>query len=147
MQSVRSRLSPILCATLLAGVASVAHAVDAPTQEMRVVYHVNDVANAREALVNIANQLAADPHARIALVANGRGIFMLVNGEKDRVGEYSKAISELEAKGVRFDACHNSMVQKNIEASSLVSGVVVVPAGVGELTRLQAVEHYAYIKP
>jgi intracellular sulfur oxidation DsrE/DsrF family protein len=137
----------MFAAVLAAGAATDACAADAAAQELRVVYHVNDVANAREALVNIANQLAADPHAKIALVANGRGIYMLVNGEKDRVGEYATTIAELEAKGVRFDACHNSMVQKHIEASSLVQGVVVVPAGVGELTRLQAVEHYAYIKP
>lgn len=127
--------------------AAAAPSADTPAGEERAVYHVNDVANAREALVNIANQMAANPHAKLALVANGRGIFMLVAGEKDRVGEYASAINELQAKGVRFNACHNSMTNKNIAPTSLVTGVHVVPAGVGELTRLQVAEHYAYIKP
>lgn len=115
--------------------------------EERTVYHVNDMATAREVLVNIANHLAAAPRSRIAVVANGRGIFMLVAGEKDRVGEYSTAISELATKGVRFVACRNSMTQKQILPAALAPGVQIVPAGVAELARLQSAEHYAYIKP
>jgi intracellular sulfur oxidation DsrE/DsrF family protein len=115
--------------------------------EDRVVYHVNDVASAREALVNISNHLGASPHAKVALVANGRGIFMLVKGEKDRVGEYATTIAELQAKGVRFNACRNSMNVRNIDPSTLAPGVQIVAAGVAELARLQGQEHYAYIKP
>ncbi len=121
-------------------------AAAAPGEE-RAVYHVDDMAAARDALRNLANHLKAAPQARLALVANGRGIFMLVAGEHDRQGDYSEAIKSLEASGVRFFACNNSMNANNIEPSALVSGVQVVPAGVSALARLQGVEHYAYIKP
>ena len=152
--NTQRRMIPAALASLVAAVAvgranattAPAPAADAAAEE-RVVYHVNDVASAREALVNIANQLTAAPRTRIALVANGRGIFMLVAGEKDRVGEYQTAIAELAAKGVKFDACRNSMTQKGIDPASLAPGVQIVPAGVAELTRLQVVEHYAYLKP
>lgn len=109
--------------------------------EDKAVYHVDDPAAMRLALGNIGNHLVASPGARISLVANGKGITTLV------AGEYSKPIAELQAKGVRFVACNNSMKGFNIEASQLVPGAVVVPAGVAELSRLQVAEHYAYIKP
>jgi hypothetical protein len=153
MNFIRRQVPATLAALLAASASLQPIAARAATQEPaaaaedRAVYHVNDVASAREALVNMANHLAASPHAKLALVANGRGIFMLVAGEKDRVGPYAAAITELMAKGVRFDACRNSMTMRSIEPSALVTGVQVVPAGVAELTRLQAVEHYAYIKP
>jgi len=143
----RRHVSVALAAALTAGASLAALAAPESTAEDRAVYHVNDVASAREALVNMANHLAASPRAKLALVANGRGIFMLVDGEKDRVGPYSAAIAELLTKGVRFNACRNSMAMRNIEPSTLVPGVQVVTAGVAELTRLQASEHYAYIKP
>ncbi|WP_374562572.1 DsrE family protein [Ideonella sp.] len=148
MNPIRRYIPAAFAATLFAGAASRASAA-APeaAAEDRAVYHVNDVASAREALVNIKNHLVASPGAKLALVANGRGIFMLVQGEKDRVGEYAPLINELQGKGVRFQACRNSMTQKNVEPATLVAGVNIVPAGVAELTRLQVTERYAYIKP
>jgi uncharacterized protein len=130
-----------------AGAAAPATAAPEAAADDRAIYHVNDVASAREALVNMSNHLAASPRAKLALVANGRGIFMLVAGEKDRVGDYAPLIAELQAKGVRFNACRNSMTQKNVDPATLVAGINVVPAGVAEITRLQTTERYAYIKP
>lgn len=129
--------------------AAPAPAADAPpaSPEERVVYHVNDMATAREALVNVGNHLAASPKAKVTLLANGRGIFMMVKGEKDRVGEYTATIAELQAQGVKFNACRNSMTQRNVESSAIASGVTIVSAGVAELARLQGQERYAYIKP
>ncbi len=115
-------------------------AAPAPFED-KAVYHVDDPAAMRLALGNIGNHLVASPGAKISLVANGKGITTLV------AGEYSKQIAELQAKGVRFVACNNSMKGFDIEASKLVPGAVVVPAGVAELSRLQVAEHYAYIKP
>jgi uncharacterized protein len=154
MNPIRRYVPTALIAGLLAGVSSRASAAapaaaPAPMPEVddRAVYHVNDVASAREALVNMNNHLAASPRAKLALVANGRGVFMLVSGEKDRVGDYAPLIAELQGKGVRFNACRNSMTVKNVDPASLLAGINVVPAGVAELTRLQVIERYAYIKP
>lgn len=152
MTSIR-RLVPaaatalVLMCTWLHAPAAPAAPAEAAARPDRAVYHVNDVASAREALVNITNHLAASPQAKISLIANGRGVLMLVAGEKDRVGPYSTTIAELQAQGVRFQACRNSMSMRNIEPAALAGGVVIVPAGVVELARLQAAEHYAYIKP
>ena len=109
--------------------------------EDKVVYHVDDMAMAAHALANVANHLSVSPQAKITLLANGDAVNMLV------AGDYSERISHLQAKGVRFVACNNSMRYFKINPTSLIPGVVVVPAGVAELSRLQVVEHYAYIKP
>jgi len=109
--------------------------------EDKAVYHVDDPDAAPLALGNIANHLTASPGARIALVANGKGIHMLV------AGDYSTTIANLQAKGVRFIACNNSMRGFHINASQLVPGAVIVPSGAAELSRLQGQDHYAYIKP
>jgi intracellular sulfur oxidation DsrE/DsrF family protein len=114
---------------------------------LRVVYHVDDVGSLRQALNNIKNQLTATPGASISVVANGRGIYSLVKGERDRQGDFGTAIAGLQAKGVRFVACGMSMQKNNIAESSLITNVSTVPSGVVELTRLQGIERYAYIKP
>jgi uncharacterized protein len=154
MQAHRVRVLAVCAAVLVAATALVgvsAQAVNAQTApavaEERVVYHVNDTGSARDALINVTNHLASSPQARITLLANGRGVNMLVQGEWDRHGEYASTIAGLQAKGVRFVACGTAMKKQSIEAKSLLPGVSVVPAGVVELTRLQTVEHYAYIKP
>lgn len=136
----------LACATLALSISSQAtHAQTAAaapaTFEDKAVYHVDDPAAMRLALGNIGNHLVASPGAKISLVANGKGITTLV------AGEYSKPIAELQAKGVRFVACNNSMKGFDIDPSKLVPGAVIVPAGVAELSRLQVAEHYAYIKP
>jgi uncharacterized protein len=119
----------------------------ASDDEEKVVYHVDDMAAAREALYNIANHLAASPMAEIVLVANGKGIFLLIAGEKDRQGPYSNAITALQLQGVRFEVCRNSLNSRNIDPKSLLPKVQIVTSGVAELTRLQLREKYAYIKP
>lgn len=144
--AVTAALAPTWAVAQTSPPAATATAAAAAGEE-RVIYHVNDMASAREALVNVSNHLAASPKARIALLANGRGIFTLVKGEKDRVGEYATLIAELQAKGVKFTACRNSMTLRNVEPAALAPGVAIVQAGVVELARLQGQEQYAYIKP
>jgi intracellular sulfur oxidation DsrE/DsrF family protein len=112
-----------------------------------VVYHVSEVAAMRDALNNVTNHLATVPGARITLLANARAVYGLVHNERDRQGEYASTISDLQAKGVKFVACSMSMKKNNIVESSLLPNVSTVTSGVVELTRLQAVEHQAYIKP
>lgn len=144
----------IVMATLLAATAPVVLAQNntaakaaGTAAETQVVYHVSEVASMRDALNNITNHLATNPGVHITLLANNRGVYGLVNGERDRQGEYLSTISELQAKGVKFVACRISMKKNNIVESSLLPNVSTVASGVVELTRLQALEHYAYIKP
>jgi uncharacterized protein len=153
MTFLRKHLGVLAAATLLGSLTPLAWAAPgaapaaAAAAEERVVYHVNDASSTREALNFITNHIAADPTARITLLTNGRGVFALVNGERDRQGDYASVIAGLQSKGVRFVACRNSMTKNNVLESALVPGVQTVQAGVVELARLQSVERAAYIKP
>lgn len=133
----------LLAAASLMAIAPITrvHAEAVASFEDKAVYHVDDPSVAAMALRNIVNHLNASPGVKISLVANGKGITMLA------ADEYFPQIAELQRRGVRFVACNNSMKGFGIEASKLVPGAVIVPAGVAELSRLQVVEHYAYIKP
>jgi uncharacterized protein len=124
-----------------------AYAAVESVDEPHVVYHVDEEASMRDALNNISSQIAQSPNAHITLLANGRGVVVLAKGEGDRQGDYAETISALQAKGVKFVACATAMKKNNLPESSLLPNVSTVPSGVVELTRLQTVEHYAYIKP
>lgn len=141
----RLPLSSLAAAVLFAVALPAAQAN--PAADVAVVYHVSEVASLRDALNNVTNHLATVPGARITLLANARAVYGLVHHERDRQGEYGATISDLQAKGVKFVACSLSMKKNNIVESSLLPNVSTVASGVVELTRLQAVEHQAYIKP
>lgn len=119
---------------------SQAQSAPAPFED-KVVYHIDEPAMMAHALGNITNHLAVSPQAKITLLANGEAVRAMVQGD------YSERIAQLQTKGVRFVSCNNSMRHFKIDPLTLTPGVVVVPAGVAELSRLQVAEHYAYIKP
>jgi len=135
----------------LSGAAACASAprhAEAPAP-VRVVYHVDaGIGQATEALRNIRNQLEADPDTRIVVVAIGKGVDFLVGGAMTDGGyPFDLSIQELQAQGVRFEACGNTLRTRGIDPKQLAEGVVVVPAGMAEIARLEAREGYAYIKP
>ncbi|HJX58483.1 MAG TPA: hypothetical protein VJ325_07180, partial [Thiobacillus sp.] len=74
-------LTPFLAALLLATAPMAASAA-----EEKVVYHVNDSANARVAMNNVNNHLNAAPDAKIVVVTHGKGIDFLLNDAKDDKG-------------------------------------------------------------
>lgn len=119
---------------------------DAATRATDTAFHFSGSgeSNQRHALNNVANPLATDTveveHA--VLVATGGGVNLLVAGESS----FPDRVRSLQEEGAAFRACHNSMEALDVAESDLIDGVGVVPAGVGELTRLQAGEGYAYIE-
>ena len=125
--------------------APAAHAND----PIKVVYHLMDTeSQGLLAIGNIRNHLRADPSAKITLVALFKGINLLLEGTADKNGNpYALAIEELADKGVQFEICKNSMDFFKIKADRVLPQVKVVPSGVAEIARLQAREHYVYIKP
>ena len=140
------RLWPLLtCLFLIVFAGSIAKA-DEP---VKVVYHVTDTdAQGMLAMGNIRNHLRADPTAKITLVALFKGINLLLEGTTDKNGNpYALAIEELAGKGVQFDICKNSMDFFKVNADQVLPQVKAVPSGVAEIARLQAKEHYVYIKP
>jgi intracellular sulfur oxidation DsrE/DsrF family protein len=56
-------------------------------------------------------------------------------------------IEEIQARGVRFEVCANTIKALKLEPKQLIEGLDIVPSGVAEIARLQFHEGYAYIKP
>jgi intracellular sulfur oxidation DsrE/DsrF family protein len=116
-----------------------------PEPTMSTVFHFADgTAEQTHAVANVANLLADESTdvENVALVANGAGIKLL----STETSEVPDQVRDLVEEGVSFRACRNSMEAFDMSEDDLVEGVETVPAGVGELTKLQALEGYAYIK-
>jgi len=130
----------IVCGLALAGAA---HA-----QEDKVVYHVNDAANATAAIRNINNHLEVNPKVKIVVVTHALGVDFLMDGKKDGNGNpYNIPVEELKARGVKFDVCEITLRNRKLDRKLFIPEVTFVPSGVAEITRLQAREGYAYLKP
>jgi intracellular sulfur oxidation DsrE/DsrF family protein len=136
----------LACAATL-GFASAAHAQ--ATQQVKAVYHINTDVNTVPAILNnIRNHMAADPKAKIVVVTHGPGINFLLQDAKDSQGrEFSGAVSDLAGKGVEFRVCNNTLTVRNINPDRLLMETKIVPSGVAEVARLQALEGYVYLKP
>lgn len=145
---VRAALkSYALFAVLLAGVAGCASTPQQPT--VKAVYHINQgLEQATNGLRNIRNHLAADPKAKIAVVTHASGIDFLLEGAKDRNGNpYDAIVQDLVTQGVDFRVCNFTLETRHIDKSRVIPEAAIVPSGVAEIARLQATEHYVYVKP
>lgn len=138
----RAFFTPMLAALLLATAPMAASAA-----EEKVVYHVNDSANARVAMNNVNNHLNASPDAKIVVVAHGKGIDFLLNEAKDDKGEFAPVVAGLKGKGVDFRVCDNTLKSRKLDASAVIQEANIVPSGVAEIGKLQAQEGYVYLKP
>lgn len=117
-------------------------------EPVRVVYHIDDSQRAIPAIRNMENHLRAAPSARIVVVALGGGIDFLLRGAKDSRGNpYEPMVDDLMMAGVQFRLCQNTLAARQIDASSVLDEVRIVPSGVAEIARLQFEEGYAYLKP
>ena len=127
---------------------AVCASVGAADREEKVVYHINDAANPMAALNNIRNHLNASPKAKIVVVTHGPGIDFLLDGAKDKNGNpYDAVVQELANRNVQFRVCNNTLETRKIDRKRLIPEATIVPSGVAEVSRLQALEGYAYIKP
>ena len=134
--------TPFLAALLLATAPIAASAA-----EEKVVYHVNDAANARVAMNNVNNHLNAAPNAKIVVVTHGKGIDFLLNDAKDDKGEYAPVVAGLKDKGVDFRVCRNTLKARKLGDDAVIMEAQVVPSGVAEIGKLQSQEGYVYLKP
>jgi len=117
--------------------------------QIKTVYHFTlGLEEASRGLGNIRNHLAADPDAKITVVANGSGIEFLLDGAKDKNGNpYDIAVQDLKSKGVDFRVCNNTLVTRKIDRERVLQEAKIVPSGVAEAARLQAREGYVYLRP
>ena len=142
MTSVRA--TALAAASLLLGTAPAI----ADSHPEKVVYHVNDAANATAALRNIGNHLEVNPKAKIVVVTHAQGVDFLMEGARDKNGNpYNVQVETLAAQGVTFDVCEITLRNRKLDRKQFIPESVFVPSGVAELAKLQSRGGYAYIKP
>ena len=116
---------------------------------VNVVYHNNEgIERAPQMIRNIRNHLNADPTVKIVVVSHAAGIDFLMRDKKDANGNpFEVAVQDLTAKGVEFRVCEYTLKSRNIDKKQMIDDLKYVPSGVAEVARLQAQEHYSYLKP
>lgn len=145
----RNNLKLLLGSVAVSLAASIASPALAAEQPVKVVYHVSDGnEQASRALNNVRNHIAADPTAKVTVVALGEGIQFLLEGAKDRNGKlFQPAVSSLIAQGVEFRVCNNTLNNHNVPTSKVLSEAKIVPSGVAEVARLQSRDQFVYLRP
>jgi len=131
------------------GLTGCATPTDTAPKQVKAVYHITTgIDTAAVALNNVQNHLNADPKAKIVVVTNGPGIDFLLQDAKDSQGrEFSSLVSTLAERGVEFRVCNNTLTVRKINPNRLLMETRIVPSGVAEAAKLQALEGYSYIKP
>lgn len=113
----------------------------------QVVFHVDEMAKWPLALGNIKNLIQYGKEAnldyQIVIVANSEAVLLLDERKED---VQQDAIPSLLQAQVQIHACQNALRSNHIDASHLLSGIQITPAGVVDLIALQQ-QGYAYIKP
>jgi intracellular sulfur oxidation DsrE/DsrF family protein len=141
-------LGKVIASVVLA-VAACGFAIAGPNDPVKVIYHINlGNEQATDGLRNANNHLSADPTAKIVFVAHSAGARFLLEGAKDKNGNsYDALVQDLMGKGVEFRLCKITLDRMKIDPKKVIQGVKIVPSGVAEVSRLQAKEGYAYLKP
>ena len=141
MMNIRS----FCAAALIASSLNAAHAQD------KVVYHFdNSDTQATPGLRTLRNYLDTAPSTQIVVVALGDGVHFLKEGAKDKKNpniEYGPLISDLVARGVKFEICELTLRGLDIKKDVFVLDAGFTPSGVVRIGQLQYRERYGYIKP
>ncbi|MCC6462287.1 MAG: DsrE family protein [Saprospiraceae bacterium] len=130
-----------LCLAISLRATAQNHPVD--KQKHKIVFQLTsgDSLVHKGMLRQIGHILEAAPNSKIEVVCHSNGLPFLVAAQSTQVAK----IKELEAKGVDFMACENTMRDRKVTAADLVIGCQTVPSGVLEVARKQE-KHWAYIK-
>jgi uncharacterized protein len=119
----------------------------AATVVPRVVFQINQAADAPNILRYVANYLNAEPAAEVAVVGYAGGIDFMLKGARDAAGKpYADQLKALADRGVHFEACGNTLKTLKLAADAVVAQATVVPSAVNEIIRLQTREGYAYFR-
>lgn len=114
----------------------------------KVVFHMDDAANARWALLLARSCLDDSPDATIVFVTYGPGVDFLMEDAEDRRGNpFDAAVSSLASQGVEFRICAATLGARKIAKENVMDAASIVPSGIAENARLQLKEGYAYLKP
>ena len=123
-------------------VALISFAASAQIHKVVVQLNTSDTLVWHGALKNISNlQTALGPTTQIELVAHGSGIGILIDGKTTQ----KSRIAELAASGVLFKACENTIRERKIDRSTILTQAGTVPSGVAEVV-LKQEAGWAYLK-
>lgn len=113
------------------------------TKAHKVIFQVtsNDTLVHKATIKQINNILTAAPNAKIEVVCHNNGIELLTSAKTKQ----AKNIADLKAKGVVFAACENTLRERKIEKTDIVSESIFVPSGVLEIVMKQE-KGYSYLK-
>jgi intracellular sulfur oxidation DsrE/DsrF family protein len=113
-----------------------------PIHKVVIQLNTSDTLVWHGALKNISNiQTALGPSTQIELVAHGSGIGILIDGKTTQKAQ----IAALAATGVLFKACENTIRERKIDRTTILSQVGTVPSGVAEVV-LKLEAGWAYLK-
>lgn len=117
----------------------------------KVVYHFdNSDAQATAGLRTLRNYMDTAPDTKIIVVALGDGVRFLMEDAKDPKNpniQYGPLISDLVAKGVKFEVCELTLRAMDMKKEQFVLDAGFTPSGVVRIGQLQYRDHYGYIKP
>lgn len=134
----------IAYALALPAIAATTSPADNPP---KVVFQINDEANASTVLRFVTNYLVSEPTARVTVVGYMSGInFMLADAKDARGDPWAIKLQALAGKGVEFKACNNTLKSRNLGAEALAKEASLVSSAVNEIIRLQTREGYAYFQ-
>jgi uncharacterized protein len=84
-------------------------------------------------LKQVINALNGAPNSKIEVVCHNNGIEMLTIAKT----KVAKSIADLKAKGVVFAACENTMTDRKLEKTDILSEAIFVPSGIIEIAMKQ----------
>lgn len=148
MMNMKHMAKGCLLALLLIGLSAPGWSEDSEDTWEKVLFHLDETANARWALLLARSYLDDSPKAKIVVVAYGPGVdFLLEESEDKRGNPYDHAVLSLAGRGVEFRVCAATLSARKIAKEDLLDTVSIVPSGISEIARLQLKEGYAYLKP
>jgi len=119
--------------------------------KVKVVYHFdNSETQATAGLRTLRNYMDSAPNTEITVVALGDGVRFLMEGATDKKNnglQYGPLISDLVAKGVKFEICELTLRAMDMKKDQFVLDAGFTPSGVVRIGELQFRDHFAYIKP
>lgn len=119
--------------------------VDAQTKEKehKIVFHLasNDTLVHKALVKQIANVLDYWKTAQIEVVVHNSGIGFMKQDE----ARYAKEIQALNTRGVVFAVCENTLKQRKIEKSQILTNATFVPVGIAEIV-LKEEDGWSYLK-
>jgi uncharacterized protein len=138
----------LLSTLLLLGFATPTYPEEVGEGWEKVVFHIDETANAGWALMLARSYLDDRPQARVVVVAYGPGVdFLLEDAEDKRGNPYDHRVLGLAERGVDFRVCAATLDARQISKADLLETVAIVPSGISEIVRLQLEEGFAYLKP